>query len=456
MNPHQRGKAMVLAASKEPHAKDTQSRGLRQFFPALGVFQVNVHRTTEQSSDTHMPQVSECAIHLELLEIFSALRQQILVSTSLDRAMDIRPKRVVKVGKKGDRKTLRDDTFWDRRQAKWTQFIEFAVARFLQWRATLDLFLGGCDAITVENLPPIDIIMVWHSFLLNPLRFKGYCQNEALYSIPLPWQSIHQCINNDDWSFSLCSAAKRQYQTVSGLKWDLLTELETWGPSTLADALQYPQLNTFGIGLSPSTENISSGDIATKYAELFKVVENNMDLAAMLRDAVLRQTAFVDKMNAHMWIRSPALEGTLRRAIDRYAKFCELLRNSKEMLVPTLDIDLVWHTHQCAAVYYGRGMEALVGRFVNHDDTVGKNELATGSGYTRRLFRTQYGKEYRTCGCWYCEALLSELESCIDAKTDERHVDMSSIVVGVKEQVARCVLAEVARREEKANIKKLG
>ena len=77
----------------------------------------------------------------------------------------------------------------------------------------------------------------------------------------------------------------------------------------------------------------------------------------------MRQATFVDKMNNHLWIRSPALEGTLRRAIDRYSKFLILLKRKAPplgadgsgttmvpgpIIVPTLDIDLVWHTHQGA------------------------------------------------------------------------------------------------------------
>lgn len=69
-------------------------------------------------------------------------------------------------------------------------------------------------------------------------------------------------------------------------------------------------------------------------------------------------------MNGQLWIRSPALSGTLRRATDRYAKFLHLLKRKAPplgedgsgktivlgaIIVPTLDIDLVWHTHQCSA-----------------------------------------------------------------------------------------------------------
>ena len=59
-------------------------------------------------------------------------------------------------------------------------------------------------------------------------------------------------------------------------------------------------------------------------------------------EAVQRQEAFVQKMHAQLWIRSPALEGTLQRAIKRYLSFVKLFKlYPKTILVPTLDIDLV-------------------------------------------------------------------------------------------------------------------
>ena len=61
-----------------------------------------------------------------------------------------------------------------------------------------------------------------------------------------------------------------------------------------------------------------------------------------LRDAVIRQSKFVDKMHDYLWIRSSALDGTLRRAIDRYDKFLKLYKlYPTTMFVPALDIELV-------------------------------------------------------------------------------------------------------------------
>ncbi|KAH6879394.1 hypothetical protein B0T10DRAFT_496408 [Thelonectria olida] len=447
---HHLRKNMVLAAGKQTDSRGRPFRlarttAQRPIIPAREIFNADDGHAAENTPNTAMPSVSECATHLELLETLYVLRQQVLTSESIDTAMGISPKRETKTGRKGDTKTFKDDTLWDRRQPKWAKFVEFAVVRFLDWRASLTSFLGAGKNMADDNLPPLDIIMVWHTFLLNPRLFRNHCQGEELYSIKMPWASIHRNINNDDWTFTRSSAAVRRYEAVSGLKWDLVDQFGAWGTTgSGAGSRQCPQLDIFGIGQSTPTSRVAGDNTAATYCRLFQSLDTG--LAAELHNAVIRQTAFVDKMNAHMWIRSPALEGTLSRGIDRYRKFCELLRLSKSvMLVPTLDIDLAWHTHQCAAGQYAQGITALVGRFVNHDDTIGKEDLGDGYGDTRRLFRIHFGKEYQNCGCWDCEMLLSELERAMDTQTGD--VDMKSITAKVKEQVAYYRAVEVARRK---------
>ncbi|CAM1503553.1 Fc.00g011440.m01.CDS01 [Cosmosporella sp. VM-42] len=449
---HRLGKAMVIAGGSQTDSQGNPFRvaitpDQRPIIPAAEIFDMNDSQVAGNIPGIAMPQVSECAIHLELLETFYVLRQKILVSEAIDTAMGIKPNRVTKTGKKGDKKTLKDTTLWERRQPKWKKFVEFAVVRFLDWQSKLDYFLGARDGITDENMPPLDIVMVWHAFLLNPRLFRSYAQNKSLYSIKLPWASIHRHINNHDWTFTLGNAAIDRYEAFTGLKWDLFHQFETWlTPESVPVSRNYPKIDAFGINVVMPFKRLASNSPATKYSELFQ--SRGTYPAKELRDAVIRQTAFVDKMNAHMWIRSPALEGTLRRGIDRYRQFCQLLKLSDStMLVPTLDIDLAWHTHQCSARYYGRGMKALVGRFVNHDDTIGKEDLGDGYGDTKELFRIQFGKEYQNCGCWDCEALLSEVESALEAP--EGDVDMASIASKVKEQVAYYRAVEVARRAEK-------
>ena len=452
--------------------KPAANRNDEPVIPAPELFQ---HKALaeEKSSTAGLPTVSECAIHLELLETFFVLREKILRSDDIDKAMGISRKRETKTGYSGDTKTLKDDTFETRRREKWPKYVEFAVARFLAWRAELSGMKRPEDIASFRyNLPSLDVLMVWHAFLLNPLLFNKHCRTELIYDLPFPWQRIHDCINSRDWSFQLPADDTTQTTPL----FDLFTNWEALVPNasctlpsatrttrtsiftTLAPKSTTPTgpsllLPAFTFTSCPSPATVASLPTPlTQHTAMFRAITTNPTtgaLATALRDAVIRQTSFIDKMNSNLWIRSPSVSGTLRRAIERYSNFLLLMRrNPGTMLVPTLDIDLAWHTHQCAGRGYVVSVKERVGRFVNHDDDLEKGTLDSGSGDTRRLWRLGFGGEYRRCGCWDCEALVEELE--IEGKEKGGRPDMPALAKRVDEKVGYYRAVEAARRKGRA------
>lgn len=168
-----------------------------------------------------------------------------------------------------------------------------------------------------------------------------------------------------------------------------------------------------------------------------------------LVEAVQRQASFVNKMEKQLWIRSPAVEGTLHRAIDRYSKFLKLFKlYPKMMLVPTLDIDLVWHTHQCSPSRYDVGMLKMAGRLINHDDKIGEGILNPGFTRTKNLFRIRFGQEYQVCHCWDCEALVSAATS----HNSETRPVYEAIARDVHDEVAHYRAVEIAKRKGSTTI----
>ncbi|KAG6811928.1 hypothetical protein H0H93_014102, partial [Arthromyces matolae] len=67
--------------------------------------------------------------------------------------------------------------------------------------------------------------------------------------------------------------------------------------------------------------------------------------------------------------------------------------------VPTLDIDLAWHTHQLLGETYQSNCQLYVGRYVDHDDKVEENVLSTSFDLTCRAWLDRYGIPYTHCGC---------------------------------------------------------
>jgi hypothetical protein len=80
--------------------------------------------------------------------------------------------------------------------------------------------------------------------------------------------------------------------------------------------------------------------------------------------------------------------------VFRYLKFLQLMKESIAILVPTLDIDLLWHTHQLSPVAYDKYCKTHIGRRINHVDTIRTTKRSTGEDDTARLWATRYGESY--------------------------------------------------------------
>ena len=137
----------------------------------------------------------------------------------------------------------------------------------------------------------------------------------------------------------------------------------------------------------------------------------SLDLAG----AVIRQGSFIDKMHDIDWLHSPALNGTMKRLIEKYARFFQIMTNNpKFMAVPTLDVDLAWHTHQLNAADYYRFSVSYAGKYIDHDDKVEEVQLSDSFAWTEGKYQEMFGEPYSECRCWYCEAVREATSSRLD------------------------------------------
>ncbi|KAL4911811.1 hypothetical protein BDW62DRAFT_42329 [Aspergillus aurantiobrunneus] len=141
--------------------------------------------------------------------------------------------------------------------------------------------------------------------------------------------------------------------------------------------------------------------------------DNSSQFALDLVGAVVRQGTFVQKMDKIDWLHSPTVTDTTLRLIRKYAVFFHIMSsNPGRMAVPTLDVDLAWHTHQLSPRRYFEyslhrtkqdGHRAI---FIDHDDKVSEIKLSDGFEWTSKMFRKLTdGGIYSECTCWYCEAI---------------------------------------------------
>jgi hypothetical protein len=139
--------------------------------------------------------------------------------------------------------------------------------------------------------------------------------------------------------------------------------------------------------------------------------DNLGPFALDLVGAVIRQGTFVEKMDQIDWLHSPTVFDTMDRLIKKYEVFFQIMMdNPKDMAVPTLDVDLAWHTHQLAPSRYyeystGKAASNGVRIFIDHDDKVDEGKLSDGFAWTSKMYRrATNGGVYSECTCWYCEA----------------------------------------------------
>jgi hypothetical protein len=105
-------------------------------------------------------------------------------------------------------------------------------------------------------------------------------------------------------------------------------------------------------------------------------------------------------------------EERVERALHEYKQFLALMHwNPEAVLVPSEDIDEVWHTHVLNTARYQADCETIFGRFQHHFPTFGESEEVQdehvkGRGETLKLFEEAFGEVpqsyafnvYRKCG----------------------------------------------------------
>ncbi|KAI0474672.1 hypothetical protein F4859DRAFT_521764 [Xylaria cf. heliscus] len=133
---------------------------------------------------------------------------------------------------------------------------------------------------------------------------------------------------------------------------------------------------------------------------------NSSPFALELGGAVLRQGIFTEKMYKMDWLHSPAARETMTRLITKYQRFAAIMgKHPNQVAVPTLDVDLAWHTHQLSPASYNEWMCSKTGRFIDHDDKIDENKLSTSFEWTSKVYQELYGEVYSECTCWYCESV---------------------------------------------------
>ncbi|KAJ5606308.1 hypothetical protein N7510_009089, partial [Penicillium lagena] len=126
--------------------------------------------------------------------------------------------------------------------------------------------------------------------------------------------------------------------------------------------------------------------------------------------AVVRQGTFMQHVNRLGWVQSPDIFATADRLVDKYSIFFSIMKkNPKQMAVPTLDVDIAWHTHLLSpAKYYTYSSTAATKpHLFSHDDPVDPWQMHLAFIDTSKEYRkATSGAIYSECACWYCATII--------------------------------------------------
>ena len=115
-----------------------------------------------------------------------------------------------------------------------------------------------------------------------------------------------------------------------------------------------------------------------------------------LAKAVLSQRDFIDKYRNHSLHSSDWRELTrcdFRDLVQNFVSFMKLA-NSDYMMVPTFDIDLIWHTIMRDPLAYEKLCIALCGCILDHNDALDPETISDAYQKTAERWEEVYQSEY--------------------------------------------------------------
>lgn len=227
------------------------------------------------------------------------------------------------------------------------QILTNAIRRYEQLWIPLLLSIPAIQRLKLA--PPVDIEWVWHCHLLCP---HVYVNDIARISA-----SVSSSVMNDFVDHSIISAINKPIARQRAAK--LWSEKYPSEPFNVTDMLrEAPTVSSPTPGSSASQQSVQPSLIAYD-----------------IRAAASRQMAFHYQVAILPHFRTTQfLEG----AIKRYEKFLRLRQHMPDqVIVPTYDIDAVWHTHMSHPTHYALVCNEMFGSIFKHDDTL--NDRSAGS-----------------------------------------------------------------------------
>lgn len=286
---------------------------------------------------------------------------------------------------------------------------------------------GYADADFRHTCTSCELAVINHASL-RVMKFRQDMNHLTMYDVPMPGTILgtNGRIPKKPTKLSRGTWLPPTYFPSSIMKAGLHRELDdatrmTFTSHTMDDVRKV--FETSGLHdtflLSAPTHGNRSGTTNQERAAIRRMMSrywfNSSPFSLDLVGAVVRQGGFIDKMVGINWVSSPALSYTMGRLITKYERFIGIMaKYPGKCAVPTLDVDLAWHTHQLAPQTYYQYTTKRTMRLINHDDKIEESDLHEAFTWTSKVYQELYKEPYSECTCWYCEAVRESHSSSLD------------------------------------------
>lgn len=246
-------------------------------------------------------------------------------------------------------------------------------------------------------IPPADVSWLWHCHRLAPYRYAHYVEKEFFQSSQSNKKPTSSTLNVIDASHPFVFQLKNnetnetfsieEHGKISERTMQYFQEMYPSEPFFLNESVTEDSVS------SQSDDSTNTGTSTDTKLAGFDVIES-----------CVRQSTF-------LWqVSSPNFHNVefLQKGTENYAKFVQLMGEKirPQFLVPTYQIDLMWHTHMLASISnYHRDNMRMNGCTLEHDDSLNDRseggKLDTNFQETRKLWSRVYGVEYKVQGGMY-------------------------------------------------------
>jgi hypothetical protein len=234
----------------------------------------------------------------------------------------------------------------------------------------------------LDLIPPVDVAWLWHCHRLAPFRYSSYCKKHYDTTVLEATPPFVAHFGQDDEVFCLDQDDDSIQDMVSHT-------IGVWND-------RYPDESFCLVDTSESSEH--HGGLHDKNDS--SVFLDGFDLLS----STDRQKNFLWQVSAPNFSDQTFLE----EGLVNYHKFLFLKKMCSDdmIVVPTYQIDLIWHTHILSSMAgYYQDCKAIIGVSMHHDDSLEDRSeggpLDTAFTATVVAWKELYGKEYVVEGAMY-------------------------------------------------------